>query len=268
MKIEINERPTDIADGTTLQQLQRQVTPDADLAILNGFPMKTDSPLAEGDRVVFIRRGLQPNADELEALMAARHTPGVHARIKRTTVGIAGCGGLGSSVAIALARIGVGHLIIADFDVVEPSNLNRQQYFIDQIGLPKVEALRDNLSRINPYVRITHHFERLTPVNIPELFGSVDVMVEAFDEADQKAMLAQTFLSRVSGKPLVMGSGMAGFGPSNTVVTQRAATNLYLVGDGETAARPGEGLMAPRVGIAAHHQANAVLRLLLGEPPA
>jgi sulfur carrier protein ThiS adenylyltransferase len=268
MKIEINETPTDIVGSTTLHQLQRQVKPGADLTILNGFPISADQPLAEGDQVVFIRRGEQPGPDELEALMAARHTPGVHARIKRATVGIAGCGGLGSAVAIALTRVGVGHLIIADFDVVEPSNLNRQQYFVDQIGLSKVEALRENLSRINPYVRITHRFERLTPDNIPDRFGSVDVMVEAFDAADQKAMLAQTFLSRVPGIPLVMGSGMAGFGPSNTIVTQRAATNLYLIGDGETAARPGEGLMAPRVGIAAHHQANAVLRLLLGEIPA
>jgi sulfur carrier protein ThiS adenylyltransferase len=268
MKIEINEHPTEIPDGTSLHQLQRQIKPDADLVILNGYPLNGEAPLAEGDRVVFIRRGEKPAAAELEALMAARHTPGVHAKIKRATVGIAGCGGLGSAVAIALARLGVGHLIIADFDVVEPSNLNRQQYFVDQIGLPKVEALRENLSRINPYVRITSHLERLTPENIPGRFAGVDVMVEAFDGADQKAMLAQTFLSRIPGKPLVMGSGMAGFGPSNTVITERAATNLYLIGDGETAARPGEGLMAPRVGIAAHHQANAVLRLLLGETPA
>lgn len=268
MQIEINERPTNIAAGTTLRQLRDAVKPEADLCILNGFPLNADPVLNAGDRVVFIRRGEIPAAAELEALMAARHTPGVHARIKAATVGIAGCGGLGSAIAVALARIGVGRLILADFDVVEPSNLNRQQYFVDQIGLPKVLALRDNLARINPYVRVTAHNERLTPENIPERFGAVEVMVEAFDAADQKAMLAQTFLSEVPGRPLVMGSGMAGFGPSNTVVTRRAATNLYLIGDGETAARPGEGLMAPRVGIAAHHQANAVLRLLLGEEPA
>lgn len=268
MQIEINERPTNVAAGTTLSQLRRVVKPKADLCILNGFPVNADPVLTAGDRVVFIRRGEIPAAAELEALMAARHTPGVHARVKDATVGIAGCGGLGSAVATALARIGVGHLILADFDLVEPSNLNRQQYFVDQIGLPKVFALRDNLARINPYVRVTALAERLTPENIPVHFGSVEVMVEAFDAADQKAMLAQTFLSEVPGRPLVMGSGMAGFGPSNTVVTRRAATNLYLIGDGETAARPGEGLMAPRVGIAAHHQANAVLRLLLGEEPA
>jgi sulfur carrier protein ThiS adenylyltransferase len=268
MQIEINERPTEIAAGTTLAQLRDAVKPEADLCIRNGHPEREDVPLAPGDRVVFIRRGEIPAAEDLEALLAARHTPGVHARIKSATVGIAGCGGLGSAIAVALARTGVGHLILADFDLVEPSNLNRQQYFVDQIGLPKVLALRDNLARINPYVRVTAHNERLTPENIPARFAAVEVMVEAFDAADQKAMLAQVFLSKVPGKPLVMGSGMAGFGPSNTILTRRAAANLYLIGDGETAARPGEGLMAPRVGIAAHHQANAVLRLLLGEEPA
>ncbi len=267
MQIIINEQPTDVAAGTTLHQLQRQIKPDADLVILNGFPMVEDAALAEGDQMVFIRRGEIPSADDLEALLAARHTPGVHARLKQGTVGIAGCGGLGSAVAIALARSGVGRLILADFDRVEPSNLNRQQYFVDQIGLPKVVALHDNLLRINPYVRVTCYDERLTADNIPRIFAAAEVLVEALDAADQKAMLAQTFLSQVPGKPLVTGSGMAGYGPSNSIVTRRVAGNLYLVGDGETAARPGEGLMAPRVGIAAHHQANAVVRLLLGEEP-
>ncbi len=267
MQIIINEQPTDVAAGTTLHRLQGQIKPDADLIILNGFPMAEDAPLSDNDQVIFIRRGEIPSADELEALLAARHTPGVHARLKQGTVGIAGCGGLGSAVAVALARSGVGRLILADFDRVEPSNLNRQQYFVDQIGLPKVAALRDNLLRVNPYVRVTCFEERLTTDNIPRIFAEADVLVEAFDAADQKAMLAQTFLSQVPGKPLVTGSGMAGYGPSNSIITRRVSGNLYLVGDGETAARPGEGLMAPRVGIAAHHQANAVVRLLLGEEP-
>ncbi len=158
-------------------------------------------------------------------------------------------------------------MIIADFDVVEPSNLNRQQYFVDQIGLPKVEALRQNLARVNPYVQVTSFNDRLTPDNVPTLFAGVDVMVEAFDAPDQKAMLAESFLAHVPGVPLVAASGLAGYGPANTVCTRRAATHLYVVGDGHSAARPGEGLMAPRVGVAAHHQANAVLRLLLGEEP-
>lgn len=267
MKILLNERPLDAEAGITLFALRDCRKPDADVLIVNGFPAAQDRPLAEGDRVVLIRRGEHPAPEELEALMAARHTPGVHERVKRATVGIAGAGGLGSAIAVALARIGVGHLIVADFDVVEPSNLNRQQYFIDQIGLPKVEALRENLARVNPNVRLTPHNLRLTPENIPALFAETDVLVEAFDAPDQKAMLVEAFLARFPHKPLVAASGLAGCAPSNTVRTRRAAGSLYLVGDEITAARPGEGLMAPRVGIAAHHQANAVLRLLLGEEP-
>lgn len=267
MNILVNEKPATVTAGSTLYQVRDRFQPEADLVIHNGFPVSEDCPLSEGDRVVLINKGVMPSGDELEALMTSRHTPGVHERVKKAKVGIAGAGGLGSSIAVALARIGVGKLIVADFDLVEPSNLNRQQYFVDQIGIPKVEALKENLARINPYIDIVTHTIRLTAENIPRIFEEVDILVEAFDAPDQKAMLVESFLSRVQGKPLVAASGMAGFCSSNSITTRRAANNFYLVGDGETAARPGEGLMSPRVGIAAHHQANAVLRLIMGEEP-
>jgi sulfur carrier protein ThiS adenylyltransferase len=236
--------------------------------IVNGFPASEETLLNNGDQVVLIRRGEVPGSDELDALLTARHTPGVHEAVKGTTLGIAGVGGLGSAIAIALARTGIGHLIIADFDIVEPSNLNRQQFFIDQIGLPKVYALRDTLARINPHVRVTACHLRLTPDNIAEVFGHAQILVEAFDQAQQKVMLIETFAARFPDRSIVTGSGMAGYGPANTILTQQVANNLYLCGDGWTAAAPGTGLMAPRVGVAAHHQANAVLRLLLGHNPA
>ena len=269
MDVSVNEKPVSVSEGTTLFALRDSWKPDADIIIVNGFPYdrKEDCPLEEGDRVVLIRRGEIPDASELEALMASRHTPGVHQKMKRATVGIAGAGGLGSAIAVALARIGVGHLILADFDIVEPSNLNRQQYFIDQIGLPKVDALAANLGRINPYVKVTTHNLRLTSHNVPEIFAAVDVMVEAFDRASEKAMLIETFRSGFPSVPLVAASGVAGNDPANTVRTRRLLDNFYLVGDGVTGAQPGRGLMAPRVGVAAHHQANAVVRLLLGEEP-
>ena len=267
MRIFVNEQPCDIPAGTTVAELRRQSKRDADLVILNGFPLAEERPLTDGDRLVLIRRGEIPAAEELEALLVARHTPGVHGRLKKAHVGIAGVGGLGSSIAVALARCGIGRLTIADFDLVEPSNLNRQQYFVDQIGLPKVLALRENLARINPYVQVATHHLRLTAANIPQIFAEVDVMVEAFDGAEQKAMLVETFLGSVADKPLVAASGMAGFGPANSIVSRQVGSRLILVGDGTSAAAPGQGLMAPRVGVAAHHQANAVLRLLLGEDP-
>ena len=197
--------------------------------------------------------------------MMARHTPGVHQKIKKSVVGIAGLGGLGSVVAIALARVGVGRLILADFDVVEPSNLNRQQYFFHQIGMPKVEALRENLSKINPCVNIQIHHEKLDRDNVERIFKETDVVVEAFDRADQKAMLITAVSEKMPQKYIVAASGVAGYGDNNEIKTVRFSSRLFIVGDQKTAARPGVGLMAPRVGIAAHHQANTVLRILLGE---
>lgn len=267
MQIHINERPVRLPDGATVALARDRTKPDADILIVNGFPVPPDHILAAEDRLTLIRRGEIPSAEELEALLVARHTPGVHARVRSAAVGIAGIGGLGSSVALALARTGVGRLVIADFDVVEPSNLNRQQYFVDQIGEPKVTALANTLARVNPAVEVVAHHVRLTPDNIAGLFGEVDVMVEAFDDARQKAMLAEAFRLARPGVALIASSGLAGFGPGNTVSTRAAGRDLFVVGDGTSAAQVGNGLMAPRVGIAAHHQANAVLRLLLGEDP-
>lgn len=261
MKIFLNERSIDVDGGISLYELRSTEKPDADVLIYNGAAVAEDIVLCDGDAVNLIKRGEIPPAAELEALMVSRHTPGVHARIKSATVGIAGLGGLGSAVAVALARIGIGRMVLADFDVVEPSNLNRQQYFIDQLGMKKSEALSANLKRINPYVDYQAHGIRVVPDNIETLFGEVDVMVEAFDRADQKAMLMQHF----KGAPLVAASGLAGYGPGETIGVRRMGKQIYIVGDLETGAAPGCGLMAPRVGIAAHMQANMVLRLLLGE---
>jgi sulfur carrier protein ThiS adenylyltransferase len=267
MQIFVNEQPISASKGETLFALRDRIKPDADVLIRNGYPLRDDVPLAENDRIVLIRRGETPSADELEALLVSRHTPGVHDRLRQATVGIAGVGGLGSAIAVALARSGVGRLIIADFDVVEPSNLNRQQYFIDQIGLPKVDALRENLRRINPYVKVAVFYGVLNANNLPQAFAAADIIVEAFDDAGQKALLVETVRRQFPQRPLVAASGMAGYSSANSVITRKVGTNFYLCGDGETAAEPGCGLMAPRVGVAAHHQANAVLRLLLGEEP-
>jgi sulfur carrier protein ThiS adenylyltransferase len=263
LKIKLNEHAFEAEEGVTLFGLRDLCRPGADVLILNGAAMNEDAPLAEGDEVCLIERGTMPPPEELEALMVARHTPGVHAKLKAATVGIAGLGGLGSSAAVALARVGIGRLIIADFDVVEPSNLNRQQYFVDQIGQLKTEALVSNLRKINPYVTVEAHTVKLTPENLFPLFGTVDVMIEAFDRADQKAMLLQAFTAQRPDTPFIGASGMAGFGSGETLGIRKMGNEVYIVGDLETGARPGCGLMAPRVGIAAHMQANLALRRIV-----
>jgi len=263
MRIFVNERPADVSEGATLLAVCATRKPDADLSICNGFPASPETVLKEGDRVVLIRRGEIPTSEELDVLLAARHSPGVHQRLKGSVVGIAGCGGLGSNVAVSLARVGVGELLLADFDVVEPSNLNRQQYFVDQIGMPKVDALMANLARINPAVKVVASCVRIVPENMKDLFGRADVLVEALDRADQKGMLIDFAMRKFPEKPLVIGLGLAGWG-RNDLLTTRSSGNIHLCGDGLTEAAQNRGLMAPRVALVANMQANLVMEILLG----
>ncbi len=263
--IKINEKVVIVPSHTTLLQLKNQFKPDADVIIYNGFPISSDHSLQEGEEIIFIQKGEIPSHEEFECMMMARHTPGIHQKVKRSVVGIAGLGGLGSTVAIALARIGVGTLILVDYDVVEPSNLNRQQYFAHQIGMSKVEALQENISKINPYVRIQTHNKKLDRNNVERIFQEASVVVEAFDRAEEKAMLINVISEKTPEKYIVAASGVAGYGENNEIKTIRFSSKIFIVGDQKTAAQPGVGLMAPRVGIVAHHQANTVLRILLGE---
>lgn len=265
MKIRINEKPVVIDDNQTLERVAELHKAGADVLILNGFPASVDMALKDGDELFLIRRGEVPTSEELEGMMSARHTPGVHARLKNAAVGVAGVGGLGSAIAIALARVGVGRLVIADFDVVEPSNLNRQQYFTDQVGYFKVEAMAENLQRINPYISVEAHRLLLDTENIPSVFTGCQVVVEAFDRADMKAMLVNRVLESMPQCTVVAASGVAGYGPGNSILTRKISSRLYIVGDSISEAVPGNGLMAPRVGIAASHQANQVIRIILGE---
>lgn len=177
-------------------------------------------------------------------------------------VGIAGCGGLGSNCAVALARVGIGTLIIADFDVISPGNLNRQYYFRDQIGRKKVWALTENIARINPEVKVIAHDLRLASSDIPLIFKGCDVIVEAFDLADQKEMLLESVITEMASVPVVLGLGMAGWGMNNTIRC-RKLDNIFICGDEISEISPDLPPLAPRVGIVANMQANMVLELLL-----
>ncbi|MBF0501269.1 MAG: sulfur carrier protein ThiS adenylyltransferase ThiF [Candidatus Riflebacteria bacterium] len=266
MNVFVNEKKTAVPDGSSVAELVSRYKPDADIFVKNGFLTTPGESMKEGDRLVLIRRGEVPAPEDLEALISARHTPGIMSKLKKATIGIAGCGGLGSTSAISLARIGIGRLIIVDFDVVEPSNLNRQQFFIDQIGRPKVEALRETIARINPAISVVAHAVKLDATNIPTIFRSVDVLVEAFDRADQKAMLVETVSRTLPGLPLILGLGMAGWG-GNDILKTRHLENWHICGDSNTEAAASVGLMAPRVGIVANMQANQVMEVLLGPDP-
>ena len=179
------------------------------------------------------------------------------ARLQRVTVGIAGAGGLGSNCAMHLVRSGFRRFVIADFDAVEPSNLNRQAYRLDQVGRPKVDALAENLRQVNPDAEIAAHKVRLTRENLRDLFAGCDAVVEALDDPEAKAMVAEVFWN--SGVLLVTASGMGGAGEADALVTRRVRGNVWLVGDERTACDEATPPLSPRVGVAAAKQADVVL---------
>ena len=201
----------------------------------------------------------------LEAALTARHGAVAQARFSAASVGVAGLGGLGSHIAVLLARLGVGRLVLADFDKVDVTNLHRQHYFLPHLGRYKTEALAEQLQQINPWLTYETHTVKVTADNAPALFQGCQVVCEAFDRPDQKAMLVQALLTGLPDTVVVSGSGMAGMGPANAITSRKALGRLYLCGDGESDIDQGVGLVAPRVAVCAAHQATLVMRLLLGQ---
>ena len=177
-------------------------------------------------------------------------------------IGVAGLGGLGSNVICHLLRAGISRFVAADFDVVSASNLNRQFFFSDQIGMKKTEALTANLRRINPDAELDFRDLRLTAENTPELFRGCDVVVEAFDKAEAKTMLIGAMAK--TNIPVVAASGLAGFGNSNAIRLRKVNPKLYIVGDLTSGISPELAPASPRVGIAAAMEANTVVAVLLG----
>ena len=185
-------------------------------------------------------------------------------KLQASTVAVCGLGGLGSNIAISLARAGVGKLILVDFDCVDVTNLHRQQYKADQVGLPKPEALLANLQEVAPYTEYETHFEKVSAENVSALLANADVICEAFDNAEAKAMLVNTVLETLPSKYLVAASGMAGFDCGNSIRTRKITDKFYLSGDGVSDVNGGIGLVAPRVMLCAAHQALTAIRLILG----
>jgi sulfur carrier protein ThiS adenylyltransferase len=242
------------------------VPPDELLAVISDGPAGGNAPVLRTSQTkeladLLVAAPLPVSGCGTDELFAKRD-PRVLAALRKATVGIAGAGGLGSNIAVSLARAGVGRLIVADRDAIEASNLNRQQYFVSQIGRRKVEALKENLEAINPYSDYTVHDVEVTAANIVPLFGDADVMVEAFDRAEAKRMLIDTWLSKRRGRPIVAASGLAGYGDNRKLHSRRMG-DLYVCGDEESQCPEGVSPMAPRVAIVANLQANLVVALLV-----
>lgn len=201
--------------------------------------------------------------EELERAFDARFPKEMQKKLRNAKVAVAGLGGLGSNIAVMLARSGVGHLLLVDHDVVDVTNLNRQMYGISHIGKPKTQALTEILYQINPYLTYESHCTKVTENNIEKLFMEFPIVCEAFDRPDQKAMLVREILTRCPNTTLVSGNGMAGYGDANEIQTHRMMNRLYVCGDQSTDIEDGIGLMAPRVTVCAAHEANKVIQLIM-----
>lgn len=263
MKIYVNEILLNVDEDTDVLELKNKIKKDANVVIYNGFPIKDNIKLKPLDRIVFIKKGEIPTKEEMEAQLVARHTPKIYEKLKKVSVAIAGLGGLGSTAALSLARVGIGKLILVDYDVVEPSNLNRQQYFIKHIGMKKTEAMKDIISQCNPFVEIETTDAYVDEKNIESIFKDADIIIEAFDNAETKALITNKVLKIMKNKKIITASGLAGYEDCNLIRSKKINDKFYIVGDGQAEAKPGRGLMAPRVSVAANHQANLVLEIIL-----
>ena len=197
--------------------------------------------------------------------LISRNGEELHKRFSSATVAVCGLGGLGSNIATALARSGIGKLLLIDFDCVDVTNLHRQQYKASQIGRYKAEALAENLLEIAPYTEIHTVTVKITEENFAELLKEADIVCEAFDHAESKAMLVNGVLEQLPYCYLVAASGMAGMNTPNTIRTRKIMKRFYLCGDEVSEAADSIGLVAPRVMLCAAHQAHTVLRILAGE---
>lgn len=206
-----------------------------------------------------------PSREVMREALNIRHGEDLQNKISAARVAVCGLGGLGSNIAIALARAGVGHLHLIDFDRVDLTNLNRQQYAVEQLGQYKTDALRETLSLVSPYCDVTCDTIQVTEENLPDLLKAEDYICEAFDRAEAKAMLVSGVLEHFPEKYLVAGSGLAGLGSANTIQTRRVSKRFYLCGDGTSDSSVGLGLVASRVLVCAAHEANMILRLIAGE---
>ena len=209
-----------------------------------------------------------PTKEEWLRALVERHGARRQQAFSSATVAVCGLGGLGSNISIALTRAGIGKLILIDFDKVDITNLHRQQYKASQIGMNKTDALWENLREISPYTDLVTHTLKLDELNMYSILGSADIICEAFDKAEMKAMLVNYVLENFPDKYILSGSGMAGFGSSNSITTKKVTKRFYICGDGVSDVNDGIGLVSSRVMTCAAHEAHMVLRILSGETEA
>lgn len=208
---------------------------------------------------------MRPTKAQMEQALSERHGKELQKRFSSASIAVCGLGGLGSNIAVCLARAGIGKLILIDFDRVDVANLNRQQYKAGQIGRYKADALKENLREIAPYLALEARMARIDETNADALLRDADIICEAFDDAECKAALTNAVLEKMPEKYLIAASGMAGLSSANSIQTKRVTKRLYLCGDGANGTESGLSLFSSRVMLCAAHQAHMALRILAEE---
>ncbi|MBQ5397506.1 MAG: sulfur carrier protein ThiS adenylyltransferase ThiF, partial [Candidatus Methanomethylophilus sp.] len=249
--------------GSRVSGIEETQTSDFMYALVNGRHEEPDHVLEDGDAVFIVRKGC-PGEEISGHSLVQRYSAEKYERISKTRVGIAGLGGIGSHVAAALVRAGIRDLVIADFDRVDITNLSRQNYSMNDLGLPKSEATERVLKSIAPWIKVEAHDIRLTEDNVAEIFGKCDIVIEAFDSPEAKAMLVSAMYESHPEKWIVSCSGMAGFDSTSTMDIKQRFGHVVIVGDG-ISDKDEVGLVATRVMTCAGMMAHTAVRLILEE---
>lgn len=249
----------------SLEELVEERFSECDLILINGVQSSKESAIKEGDEIYLISKKGKYSQELTRCLLYSRHSQGIQSKIEASRAIILGLGGIGSSVAMHLTRLGIGHLTLVDFDLVDPTNIHRQMYCLKDLGRQKTDALKEALESINPYVELETRDLKVTKENLDGLLQGETYVIEAFDCPEAKAMVAIHHLSQPGKRILISCSGMAGDGPGEEIRVNRKKPHWYVVGDETTGVEAGLGLMSPRVGICASQMANLWLRLVLGK---
>ena len=263
MNIKINEQSIEIAENSFLFDI---INPkEFEIIILNGHLIGKNVKLKNNDSIYALNKKNAYNKEDLEMFLSARHTPNIQKKLKNAKIAIAGLGGLGSHIAVSFARMGIGTIKLVDFDIVDPTNIHRQYYFIDQIGMFKTEALLETLKRINPFLKYETANIKINESNIVDLFKNYEYLMEALDNAKTKAMLINNALAKLKDITVIAASGVAGLDDFDNVKVKKLGSRLYVTGDFTNETKPNNGLIATRVTAIANMQAHIAIRKIIGE---
>ena len=262
INITLNGKDIKIPSNSSIEFISQKFNIPCNLYIVNSKIVDKQYILKDLDDLTLIDKE-NVNEEFLEYQLVARQGLDVYNILKKGNVIIAGIGGLGSNIATSLARVGVGNITIVDFDIVEPSNLNRQYYFINQLGLNKTDALETTLKNINPYIKVNKINKKITKDNIGKILVGYDIIIEAFDNTESKLLIAENVQKLFKDSFVILASGVAGYFDTSIIKKRKLGNNAIVIGDFENEADFHMGLMSPRVSVAANIQANEAVRYLL-----